>query len=186
MKNQQIVIGSIGAIALQTGKSIAETFLSADIIVLVDTSSSMSAHDGRGGQTRYDVACEELRKLQGSMPGKIAVMSFSNSTEFCPDGFPRYLGMFTNLAGALRFVKVADLPGMRFIVISDGQPDSMSEAEQVASTFANRIDCIYVGPEGGEGQAWLNKLAQLHQGRGTTAAKAQDLAEVTLKLLAAA
>jgi hypothetical protein len=183
MTNKSIVIGSIGAMAMSTGKSIAETFLSADVIVLVDTSGSMNAHDAREGKSRYEVACDELSRLQNTMPGKIAVIAFSNAARFCPDGIPQFFGDTTNLTGALKFVKVADLPDMRFVIISDGQPDSMQSAEEVAATFTNRFDCIYVGPEGGIGQEWLNKLARLHGGSGRTAAKAQDLAEVTLKLL---
>ena len=39
----QVVKGSLADVAKSTGASLAETFLSADVIVLVDTSSSMEA-----------------------------------------------------------------------------------------------------------------------------------------------
>ena len=48
----QVVKGSLTDIAKQNGTSLAETFLSADVIVLVDTSSSMEAHDAPGGKSR--------------------------------------------------------------------------------------------------------------------------------------
>lgn len=56
----QVVKGSLSDVAKATGASLAETFLSADVIVLVDTSSSMEAHDAPGGLSRYDAACKEL------------------------------------------------------------------------------------------------------------------------------
>ena len=39
------------------------------------------------------------------MPGKLAVIAFSDSTVFAPGGQPPLLGSGTNLAGALRFAK---------------------------------------------------------------------------------
>lgn len=183
MNNLSIIPGSISAIAKSTGKSIAETFLNAEAIVLVDTSASMNACDARGGSRRYDVACQELVKLQAAMPGKIAVVSFSRRSVFCPNGLPQYLGDSTNLAGALQFVRHADTPGMRFVIISDGEPDSAERAETEAAKFVNRFDCIFVGPEGGAGQSWLNELASLHGGEGKTAEKAQELAQIAEMLL---
>lgn len=181
--NTSLVPGSISAIAASTGKSIAETFLNCAAIVLVDTSGSMDARDSRGGQRRYDKAIEELVKLQATMPGKVAVIAFSGGAVFCPGGIPTFLGGGTNLAEALRFIKHADTPGMRFVVISDGEPDSEVDAEKEAAKFINRFDCVYVGPEGGPGQVWLGKLARLHSGQGKTAAQAQELATTVETLL---
>ena len=120
--NNQIVVGSLGAIARQENKSLAETFVSCDVICIVDTSGSMASCDSRGGLSRYDVACQELAQLQANLPGKIGVISFSSTVMFCPGGKPDYLGGGTDLAQALRFTKVADFEGMRFIIISDGDP----------------------------------------------------------------
>lgn len=86
--NTAIVAGSISAIAQQKNKSIAESFLQAEIVVIVDTSGSMENPDSRGGRSRYETACEELAALQGSLPGKVAVMSFSDRVQFCPAGIP--------------------------------------------------------------------------------------------------
>jgi Mg-chelatase subunit ChlD len=44
-----IIKGSIGQIAKDSGKTIAETFVNADAVVLVDTSGSMSTTDAPGG-----------------------------------------------------------------------------------------------------------------------------------------
>lgn len=186
MNNNQIVVGSLGAIAQEQGKSIAESFVNADAIIVVDTSSSMSQHDARGGKSRYDVACEELKTLQASLPGKLALLSFSDDVIFCPNGIPFDFGSMTDLAKALKFAKMGDLAsGMRFIVISDGEPNSEEDALEVARTYKNRIDTIYVGPEGGDGQRFLKKLAKSSGGQNVTADRVKELATSVQKLLTA-
>lgn len=160
MGTSSIVVGSIGAIARQSGRSIAETFMNCDHIVIVDTSGSMMAQDARGNKTRYDVACEELIRLQKSLPGKIAVLSFSDQVQFCPSGIPHNYMSNTLMAGALKFAKVADVPGITFYLISDGYPDSPGEALEVARKYKNKINTIYVGPEGDQTAiAFLASLA---------------------------
>lgn len=158
--NQAIVRGSLSSLAQQSGKSLAESFLSVDAIVIVDTSGSMDSGDARGGQSRYRAALEELSALQASLPGKIAVIAFSSRVEFCPGGVPTYFGGGTDVAGALQFARVADVPGMQFFLISDGEPNDEQKALSVAATFTNRINTIYVGPEQWPyGREFLRRLA---------------------------
>lgn len=178
-----IVQGSLSAIAQQNNQSIAETFINADCIILVDTSGSMAACDARGGKSRYEVACEELKNLQGSMPGKLAVIAFSDDVLFCPSGVPFDYQGGTDLTKALKFAKVADVTGMKFIVISDGQPENEETAIATARTYKNHIDTIYVGPEGGAGQAFLRKLAKASGGTGVTADRVKELASNVERLL---
>ena len=178
-----IVKGSLGAIAQEKNMSIAETFINSDVVILIDTSGSMDQHDSSNGKSRYEVACDELINLQASLPGKLALISFSSDCIFCPAGIPfNYQGM-TDLAKALKFAKMADIKGIRFIVISDGEPDSESQALDVAKTYKARIDTIYVGPEGGDGQEFLRKLAKASGGQGVTAAQVKELAGTVEKLL---
>ena len=183
----EIVKGSLTDIAKQTGASLAETFLSADVIVLVDTSSSMQAMDAPGGKTRYDAACAELANLQATIPGKVAVISFASTGDviFCPNGQPFNLEGGTGLASALEFAKIADVPDMRFVVISDGQPDSEREALKVAASYQNRIDTIFVGPEGTPGRTFLAKLASAKNGQAVTADRVAQLSSKVQYLLAA-
>lgn len=182
--NTQITTGSIGAIAVQKNQSLAETFVSCDVIIMVDTSGSMSSRDAQGGRSRYETACEELASLQKNLPGKIAVFGFSSDTEFCPGGIPTFFGGGTNMVKALRAVKVADLPGMRFILISDGEPDEPSSTLEVARSFQNHIDVIYVGPEERPaGRKFLQELAAATGGKSVTAACADRLAESAQQLL---
>lgn len=183
--SNNLVKGSIGAIAKDSGKSIAESFVNADIVVLVDTSGSMKATDSTAGRSRYEQACIELANLQASMPGKIAVLSFSDHTIFCPNGQPLFQAGGTLLREALEFAKVADLPDMQFIVISDGQPNDEQGALRIARSYNNKISTIFVGPEhDSAARGFLVKLAQISGGQSVMAAKAHDLAATTQRLLA--
>ena len=181
-----IVKGSLADVAKQTNTSLAESFVSADAVVIVDTSGSMSEYDAAGGLSRYDVACKELEKLQETLPGKIAVISFSTSVVFCPNGQPYNFGGGTDLAKALEFAKLADVDGMRFVLISDGEPNDRNAALRVAKTYANRIDVIYVGGEfGSDGRRFLNELAQASGGIAVPVDTLTGLGRKTQLLLAA-
>lgn len=182
---KNIVTGSIADVAQRNGQSLAQTFVNAECVCIVDTSASMDSPDSRGGRTRYEVACEELAALQTSMPGKIAVLSFSSMTMFCPNGKPFNQGGRTDLAEALKFAKVADVPGIRFIVISDGEPDSKTMALAEAKKFNAKIDVIFVGPETlPAGRDFLAKLAAVSGGQVVTADRAAGMALEAKRLLA--
>lgn len=181
--NTQMVAGSIGAIARQQGQAIAVSFISAEIIAVVDVSGSMDSHDAHDHQSRYAVACQELATLQAAHPGQVAVVSFSSSVQFCPGGVPIYEGGGTDLAGALRFVKVAD-GTVRFVVISDGQPDNSEAALAVARAFNSRIDTVYVGPEDGSGAEFLRQLSAAAGGQHVTTDVGQLCGQVERLLLA--
>ncbi len=179
-----IVVGSLADVATRNGQSIAESFVSAEAVILVDVSGSMMGRDSRGGKSRYDVALDELAALQRSMPGKLAVIAFSDSALFVPGGVPPLLGLGTDVAGALQFAKVADVPGMRFFLISDGEPDDERKALDVAKTFAAHIDTIYVGPESDPiGRACLQRLAKATGGQSATADRVCELATTAQRML---
>jgi hypothetical protein len=161
MASTQLVKGSLQDISKTTGKPLAETFLSVDALVLVDTSASMDADDcpTYPGRKRYDVACEQLIRLQKDLPGKVGVISWSSHAIFCPVGIPTFLQGGTDMAGALKFVKDADGTSIKLILISDGEPASEDEALKVAGQFKSKIDCIFVGPEYSPGRDFLRRLA---------------------------
>lgn len=184
--NAAIIPGSLSAIAKHNGASLAETFVNADAVILVDVSGSMHAYDSRGGRSRYDVALDELATLQNSMPGKIAVLAFSNNTVFVPTGAPPMLSGSTDLAGALKFARMADTGDIRFVIISDGEPDDPNRALSEASRFIGRIDVVYVGPEDRPfGRDFLTRLAASKGGVSVTADRAFELAAKTQLLLSA-
>lgn len=166
--SQEITYGSLGYME-QQGQSIAESFLSVDAILMLDISASMQGTDTPNGQSRYTVACDEMRRLQRQIPGKLALVEWATGHAFCPGGVPSPPdGWSTNMAGVLDFVKAADDTGIKLILISDGEPDSEQETLAVARTFKSKIDTIYIGPEGGRGADFLRRLADATGGRAET------------------
>ena len=166
--SQEITYGSLGYMA-QQGQSIAESFLSVDAILLLDISASMQQTDCPNGQQRYTVACDEMRRLQRELPGKLAVIEWATGHAFVPGGVPSPPeGWSTNMAEVLRFVKAADGCEIKIILISDGEPDSEQDTLDVARTFTSKVDTIYIGPEGGRGADFLRRLADATGGRAET------------------
>lgn len=180
-----LVVGSLGDVAQKGNQSLAESFIGADIVLLFDSSGSMESRDSRGGLSRYDVALQELTDLQQALPGKIAIIVFSSTVVFVPHGLPPLLGGATDLTAALEFAKIADVADMRFIVISDGQPNNEITALNAARTYVNRIDTIFVGPEKDMmGHAFLRQLASASGGQAITADRAKELSSSVQFLLA--
>mgnify|MGYP005867113643 FL=1 len=179
-----IVPGSLADIASAGKQSVAQAFVGVEVVIIVDTSGSMDSRDSTGERSRYDVACEHLAELQTSLPGRVAVIAFSDTAAFCPNGIPMFLGGRTDMTGALQFAKIADAPGVRFIVISDGEPDNSQTALQVAATYRNRIDTIYVGPEYMPyGRDFLQRLAAASGGQSVVANRATNLLGAAQRLL---
>jgi len=104
---------------------------------------------------------------------------------FCPSGVPWDYGTSTHLDAALKFARIADVEGMRFIVISDGQPDDESAALAEARKYKNKIDTIYTGPAGESGERFLARLASESGGISAKDFSAHQLAETVKGLLTA-
>jgi len=183
-----IIPGSLTSISQTSNKSLAESFLSVDVLLLVDMSGSMTMNDAQDGKARHEVATSELRRLQSEMPGKIGVVAFSGRVEFCPSGVPTPFFDTTDMAKALQFVKPADGTGIRFILISDGLPDDAGGTLRVARTFESHIDTIYIGPESGwdsHGREFLKRLANVTGGQHVKSKEIAQLAEPVMLLLEA-
>lgn len=173
-----VVDGSLLSIVNSQNTSIADAFMGVDAVAIVDVSGSMDAHDSRGSNTRYAVACEELSNLQKRMPGKFLVVAFSSDVVPCVGGVPVFQGGGTDMAKALRYVKQFDVAGMRFFLISDGEPNNENETLEVAKTFQGAIECVYVGPESDYGgRAFLRKLSEAVGSHFTVADRVMELAE---------
>lgn len=187
MNISAIVPGSLGAMAEQNNSSLAETFLSCDVLLLVDMSGSMSANDAPDGLSRYEAAERDIVNLQGSNQGKIALVVFGNYCLFCPGGIPDRLGGSTDLAGALRFIKPADDCGLRIIVISDGEPNSERDALKVAAKFKSSLQTVYCGPEDDHagGRRFLKKLANATGGQAVQSDAPGLVGEQVEKLMVA-
>jgi len=185
--NSAIVQGSLSAVATSGHISLAESFINADHIVLVDVSGSMTERDSRDGQSRYDVACQELRKLQGELPGSIAIVAFATRPEFCPGGIPMMnatTGSGTDLAQGLRFIAPAD--GLVDVwVISDGEPNNEQEALTIARRMSSKINAVFVGPRGGSGADFLRQLAAIRGGKAAEDTAGMNLAATVQKMIGA-
>jgi hypothetical protein len=182
---RSMVAGSIAAVAGTKQVPVAEQLLDVQHVLLCDCSGSMDTADSRGGRRRIDVAREELAKLQRDLPGRIALIGFSSHAQVLWGGVPPEPMGSTDLAGALEFAKPFDVGGMRFVVISDGEPDSQERALAAARTFTGPISTVYVGPEGGPGAWFLRQLATLAKGKHATAERVRELADVVKPLLTA-
>jgi hypothetical protein len=164
MSDTQLVYGSLQDVAQREKKSVAETFLSVDALVMVDTSGSMVMTDCQNNRSRYDLACEQLIRLQRDLPGKIGVISWNSYQNFHAGGLPTSPCGGTDMAGVLRFVKPADNTSIKLILISDGEPDDEDKALKLAGQFKSKIDTIYCGPESGFGREFMRKLAMVTGG----------------------
>ena len=182
--NKQIVKGSQQDIANQQGKTLAESFLSAEMVILLDNSGSMMATDTPEGISRVDLAQTHLTHLQGKYAGKVALICFADKVEYSPSGYIIPVGGSTDLASALQFAKVADGCGLKIVVISDGSPNSESSALQIAQTYESKIDVIYCGDESSSlGRDFLQRLAAATGGQFFKSENAGELLDSAESLL---
>jgi len=181
----QVVTGSLQDIVQSKHTSLADAFVDVDAVILIDESGSMAATDSRGGKSRFSVACEELANLQKSQPGKFAVIGFS--TEVVPHigGVPIYQSGGTDMARALNYAKMFDVPTMQIFMVSDGEPNSEEQTIEVAKTYKHaNILTIFVGPETDRGgRDFLAKLAAVRGGKTTTADRVMELSEKVQTLM---
>ena len=164
-----IIKGSLQQIALSTNQPLAKVLLKVDCVIIIDVSSSMDEKDPKTGETYYTTACKELETLQGQLAGRIALIAFNDTPIFCPQGTPPKPKGLTDLAKALEFAKTFDVTGVRFILLSDGEPNSKEQALAIARTYKNRIDVIFVGTKGSTGESFLQSLAFVKNGQSMTA-----------------
>lgn len=157
------VKGSLQSIANKAGITVAQAFVNCEVVVLLDVSASMNTEDdcltSVNTPSRYKKACNQLAKLQTENPGKVCLICFDDKQTFEPSGIARRPGNSTDIAGALSFVHKADNTGLKFIVISDGEPDDDEAAIAMAQQFRSKIHTIYIGPEGGYGADFLKRLS---------------------------
>lgn len=169
--NQALAVkGSLQESQKNKNVTFAEAFLSVDAIVICDVSGSMGECDvpcEGGTRSRHEEANTQLQKLQARFPGMLAVVAFSDNAEFCPSGVLPPIQSSTNLLGALEFVDAADGAGIKFIVVSDGLPDSPNGALAHAQQMQTAIDTVYVGTDP-RGKEFMDKLAAATQGRSIT------------------
>lgn len=176
------VKGSLAESQKNRNVTFAEAFLTVEAIVVVDISASMSERDvpAEGGLTsRWAEANVQLQRLQAKHPSKIAVVAFSDNAEFCPSGVLPPVRSSTNMLGALQFIAPADDTGIKFILVSDGEPDSADATLAFARTMKSAINTIFVGS--GRGKDFMDELAKATKGKSIV--RGVELLEESVTLL---
>lgn len=164
--NKSIATGSQQHMAKKNNMSLAETFLSAEMVIILDNSGSMTMRDTPQRISRVDLAQQHLETLQAKYPGKVALICFADNVEYSPGGMIIPVGGGTDLGKALRFSKVADDCGLKIVIISDGEPNDKQDALNVAKIYKSRIDVIYCGSETSQsGMRFLQELANISGGQ---------------------
>jgi len=163
--NNQIIKGSLADIAQKENMSISESFLNADILILLDNSGSMCMNDAPNGMTRQQAAEKELRTLQNKYRGKIALICFADDVIPSPSGVILECGSTTDMAAILRYALQFDNIGMKIVIVTDGEPNNEKDTLEVAKKFKQSIDAIFIGREGGRGMDFLNRLINLTGGK---------------------
>lgn len=145
--------------------------------LLLDCSGSMS-----NAIAPHERAIDKLRAiaraLRRDVPSLRQVIfpasSESNEALEIQSDIPEPRGM-TPLAQAITYS--AARGALHLIIVSDGMPNSPTDAEDAASRAKCRIDVCYVGEPGSHGEIFLRKLAARHGGQCDTvnlATKALD------------
>lgn len=183
-KHQMQVKGSLSERAGDLNIGIEEAFVKADIVAMIDVSSSMSDMVNRS--TRWELATKELEKIQEAYPGRVALLSFSSHVRFHPDGKPDHPSGMTKMTECLELARMADVPGMTFILISDGEPNNDWSALEEAKKFENKINTVFIGPDGDYGEQFLRDLAAATGGEHATSVRIErDLLSFAQRLLEA-
>ncbi len=133
-------------------------------MVLCDCSGSMSDLVGSSGISKFRHLQIALADLEQGFPALrlVAFASLAREVEGS-SGLPdpdkgMGLGNSTNLAGALEVA--AGWKPRRTIVISDGLPDSESNALDAAQRMTGAIDTIYCGPDAHPAVLFLQSLSR--------------------------
>lgn len=152
MTNIKVAPGSLQETAKQSGVPMENMFMSVEHVILLDVSSSMNTKDAGESvenKSRYDLAVEQLESLQKTLPGKIALICYSDQPKFCPGGYPVKEGGATQLKKALDLVKPLAGTGITLFVITDGEdwePETCLNI--VKDNFKEtKINAIFIGPE---------------------------------------
>jgi hypothetical protein len=144
-----------------------------DRVALLDSSSSMYATDAVGTHrevlSRWDALNQAWKRLAPLMTGRLAAYTFGavvvpvrgSATGAVDLGMP---GGSTYMCEAIKAsMKHAFVPGLRVLLVSDGEPTD-GDPTSIVQSVLYPIDCIYVGPKGGRGADLLRRIADITGG----------------------
>jgi hypothetical protein len=156
--------GSLAYMSKYQNIPLAEIFAGIKVLLLFDHSTSMEIKDASEGQSRYAAACDELRKLQAAYPGQVGLLAFADDCQFCPSGIPPRPDGCTSYLPALEWARRLDGTDVSLVLISDGEPDDGLAAIKLAAQFQTKIDVIYIGPPGREGERYMRRFSDASGG----------------------
>lgn len=169
--------GSVYEVANAQSREVAMVLADVDAIALFDISGSMSGD-------KFVQAGLALDQLQKKFRGKLAIIEFDMNARWRLNGRPSSPNGSTNLTAALELAKPFDGTGIRFIVISDGAPDNRYTAQEVAATFEDPIDSVFIGPDHDiSGKLFLEGLSALKGGKSMGQTDVKELEARVTKLL---
>jgi len=160
-----IAEGSVFDVAKSQNIKLEEAIANADVVVLIDSSSSMGLMSG--DKTRYEKAVEALERVQSRYRGRVLIISFSDFAKIEYGGVPSKPGGWTDLVSGLEIAQPFDGTDMEFIVISDGEPNDQEGALAIARTYTDKISTIFIGDEISDrgGLEFMNRLAGVGRGK---------------------
>ncbi len=165
-QSRDITKGSVFDIATNKGVKPEDVLAEADVVVMLDISSSMTDRQG-DGRSRFDKAKDALADIQKAFPGRVVLISFSDNAKMELGGMPSHPAGMTNIHAALEVAKSFDGMDTKFYMISDGEPNMTPEKDifDFAETFEDPINCIFIGEDHDfSGIAFMKKLAKLTGG----------------------
>jgi hypothetical protein len=132
------------------------------VCLICDCSGSMA--EMAKTAPKIEVLAKSVSNLQTSLAStyRIRIIMFNHDAVFV-DRISPYASGGTALHLALRLAK--SVKPDKIIVLSDGLPDYEEKALNEAMGLKCPISCIYIGPEGGSGFAFLQKLASCNSGQ---------------------
>lgn len=184
-REQSLAQGSIYDVARSRGEQPEDVLAEADVVVMLDESSSMAAPVGQG-KSRHDEAVEALRQIQRTFPGRVILITFANSARFHWNGLPSSPAGSTQMDLALDLASQFKEMDMKFYLISDGQPNDKALALEVVNLHFQKdpIHTIFIGSDTDrQGMEFLQELSAKTGGRAAGKVEPELLGEtVTLML----
>ncbi|KKL77451.1 hypothetical protein LCGC14_2034730 [marine sediment metagenome] len=175
--------GSIFDAASRRGDKPEETLADADVVIMLDCSSSMSEGIAGGTETRYDEAKKAVADIQRAFPGRVVLVSFASHAQLELTGIPQSPNGSTNMREALEIAKQFDGLDTKFYLVSDGFPDSQGTVLELAKTFEDPINVIFIGDDYTmSGMEFLGKVADITGGTDEGQISPKMLGD-TMKLL---
>jgi len=154
-RNQGVAEGSIFDVSNRSGQKIEEIMADADVVVMLDISSSMSGE-------RYRRATNALETIQTRYRGRVLLVTFNNDAKLEYGGIPSSPSGGTSLTPALEIAQKFDGTEMKFIIISDGEPWDTREALEKSKEFTDPIDTVFIGNDGDRGEQFMKDIATGH------------------------